>query len=99
MIIQSEECKERCVMIRIGFDPAWDAELHNREIRNAVEQSRMAQLAIRGDQSKTHPASLLLAWIGRGMAALGTRLDARFGGDRNEYPDLAFDPEHGRCSS
>jgi hypothetical protein len=90
---------ERCVMIRIGFDPMLEAELHNRELIRSVELYRLAQEGVSPDQPRGGSGLRLLAFIGQHMSSLGATLEARYGEKPEQENNLSSQENPGGCSS
>jgi hypothetical protein len=86
-------------MIRIGFDPLFEAELQHRELIKQAEHYRLAQEAMAGYQNKPRSGAKLLALIGRGMASLGSNLVSRYGDDSDGQINLNSQSNPDGCTS
>jgi hypothetical protein len=85
-------------MIRIGFDPLFEAELHHRELIKQVEQYRLAQEAKSSSQPKVRSSARILALIRKGLTSLGTNLASRYGDNTDGMVSLDTQGNPGDCS-
>jgi hypothetical protein len=94
-----KERKERCVMIRIGFDPLFEAELQHRELIKQVELYRLAQEGSGYAQAKSHHGSRILALLERGRALLGAKLDPTYGDNLDGQVNINMQDNSSGCTS
>ena len=67
------------------------AEEHRKDLLREAQQERLARLALQGRGSRNGLCCRALLGLGRRLAALGTRLQERYGG-ATERPTLGSAP-------
>jgi hypothetical protein len=96
--IRIRESKERCVMIRIGFDPILEAEQQHKDMIKEIDQLRLVKEGLIESQTRMHSGSWILALIGKEMASLGASLEARYGGYPDRQDNLNAPSNPGDCT-
>jgi hypothetical protein len=85
-------------MIRIGFDPLFEAEQLHRELIKQVELYRLAQESRSSYQHKVSISARILALIGKGLGSLGTNLVSRYSDHTDGMINLDTQDNPSGCS-